>query len=90
MTKIYVHALICHAIYLWPFILQVKAVIGAHRGNLNAAEAACEDLADTDTDNSTPFQARSNRSALNDKKIQEEDILQSLQKRIVKSVRRAT
>ncbi|XP_078322978.1 uncharacterized protein LOC111137035 [Crassostrea virginica] len=60
----------------------VKAVIDAHRGNLHAAEAACEDLADTDADNSTPFQARSNRSVLNDKKFKEEDILQSLQKRI--------
>ena len=76
--NIYVHALKCRAIYLWPFILQVKAVIDAHRGNLNAAEAACEDLADTDADNSTPFQARSNRSVLNDKKFKEEDILQSL------------
>ena len=66
-------------------MLQVKAVIDAHRGNLNAAEAACEDLADTDADNSTPFQARSNRSVLNDKKFKEEDILQSLQKRINQS-----
>ena len=93
MTKIHVHALIYRAVYLWPFciILPVQAVTDAHRGNLNAAEAAeaaCEDLTDTDTDNSTLFQARSNRSAFNDMKFKEEDILVSLEK--YKSVRRAT
>lgn len=76
-----------HLILFISFIisfLQVKAVIDAHPGNLSAAEAACEALTDTDVSRA-PSPTRSISSVLGDKKAQEEDILQSLQRRVHQS-----
>ena len=61
----------------------MKDVIDAHPGNLDAAEAACEELVDTDA--RTSSDSRSKRPVRKDKKGQEEDILQSLQKSVHQS-----
>ena len=61
----------------------MKDVIDAHHGNLNAAEAACTDLADYNT--RTPSISRSKSKIRRNKKGQEDDILKSLQKSVHQS-----
>ncbi|KAK6173226.1 hypothetical protein SNE40_016715 [Patella caerulea] len=58
----------------------VKVVTEVHPGNLIAAEAACEELADTDAHDRTPSPTLSSSTVRMDKKARDEDILQSLPK----------
>lgn len=62
------------------FCLQVKAAIAAHPGNLDAAGAACVELADEDDGASCPNRPTS--PVYESKGAQEEHVLQSLQNSI--------
>jgi hypothetical protein len=63
--------------------MQVKSIIDAYPGNLNAAEAACEELADTD--DTTPSPTLSTSTVRRGKKAQEGDILKSLEQKVHES-----